>query len=287
MNGQLRFGLGARGLQREKVGMHPYSRGHRVTQKVWSGCNPGTLDRSNPQPEPRPWRGPVSERNTALFVLAHLSDEDLCNAFQAWPDYDPAHFAGEEGPRVGRGEWHGQPFTHVALRLFEVAGIRLMDEDELPDNSDLEMVLGRSLSMHAPVVFGLYEDEEMAGGGARFEGGELVYRVCIDGRLVKPARRGLSETKEIPDLDTSHWIWPHATKALREAFGDGFESPPGNDDELEEMIDAADAGPLSLADTPPIAQPTSAKAPASNPTATAAPRKRDRLRSRIRSLFGR
>ena len=229
----------------------------------------------------------MSDRNTALFVLAHLSDDDLRAAFQAWPSYDPDHFAGEEAPRVGRAQWHGQPITHVALRLFEVAGIRLMDEDALPEDSDLEMVLGRSLSKHAPVVFALYEDEAMAGGGARFEAGELAYRVCVDGRLVKPARRGLSQTKEIPDLDASDWIWPHATKALREAFGDGFDSAPSNDDELEKMILAADAAPLSLAETPAVARETSAATPEGTPTPAPASRKRDRLRSRLRGLFSR
>ena len=42
----------------------------------------------------------------------------------------------------------------------------------------------------------------------------------------------------------------NSLEALREAFGDGFDSAPGNDDDLEQMILAAQAAPLSLADTP-------------------------------------
>jgi hypothetical protein len=230
----------------------------------------------------------VSERNTGLFILGHLDDDMIRDAFQAWPEFDPAHFSGEEEPRVGRADWHGHPYTHVALRLFEVAGLRLMDDDDIPSQTDLEMILGSHLSKHFPVIFGFYEDETMAGGGARFESGALVYRVCVDGREAEPVRRSRSITKPIEDLDPSDWIWPHATEALNNAFGDGFTPTPSNDDDLEKMILAADAEPLSLADLSPSSatsatSATSAPSPPSAPTA----RRRDRLKARLRGLFQR
>ena len=222
----------------------------------------------------------MSERNTGIFVLGHLSDDEIRTAFAAWPEYDPAHFADDEIPRVGRSERSGQPYTHIALRLFEVAGFRLMDEDPLPDARDLEMVLGQELSARFPVVYALYEDEMMAGGGARFESGSLVYRVCIDGRVAQPVHRGLTDTQIIPALDPSDWIWPHASTAMQQAFGEHFSAAPTTDDELEAMILAASAQPLSLptAPTPPPSRPPESSTPR-------APRRRDRVKARLRSLL--
>ncbi len=224
----------------------------------------------------------MSDRNTGLFILGHVDDDVIQAAFQAWPEFDPVHFTGEEAPRVGRSEWHGHPYTHVALRLFEVAGLRLMDDDEIPGGDDLEMVLGSHLSRHFPVTYGFYEDETMAGGGARFEAGALVSRVCVDGRAAEPVRRSQSTTSPIEDLDPSDWIWPHATDALQAAFGDEFSPPPSNDDDLEKMILAANAAPLSLAALPPSASSAPAK---DDPPPTQ--RRRDRLKARLRGLFQR
>ena len=221
----------------------------------------------------------MSARNTGLFVLGSPSDEIIRNAFQAWPEFDPAHFAGDESPRIGRAEHAGQPYTHIALRLFEVAGLRLMDEDAIPEASDLEMVLGRALSEHFPVVYALYEDETMAGGGARFESGALVYRVCIDGRVAHPVRRARTDTTVIPALDPSDWIWPHASEALQAAFGPDFRSPPTTDDDLEAMILAADAQVLTL--------PAKQVAPEPEPETRPTERRRDRVKARLRSLLGR
>ena len=82
------------------------------------------------------------------------------NAFQALVEFDPRTLPMTRAPH-GRAEHAGQPYTHIALRLFEVAGLRLMDERH-PEATDLEMVLGRVLSEHFPVVYALYEDETMA-----------------------------------------------------------------------------------------------------------------------------
>ncbi|HCH62994.1 MAG: hypothetical protein CL927_10135 [Deltaproteobacteria bacterium] len=224
----------------------------------------------------------MSERNTGIFVLGHLSDDEIRAAFAAWPEYDPAHFADDETPRVGRSERSGQPYTHIALRLFEVAGFRLMDENALPGARDLEMVLGQALSERFPVVYALYEDETMAGGGARFESGSLVYRVCIDGRVARPVRRALSDTQVIPSLDPSDWIWPHASTALQQAFGAQFSAAPTTDDDLEVMILAARAEPLSL---PAAATPLpSSTEPSGSPTQPPS-RRRDRVKARLRSLL--
>lgn len=220
----------------------------------------------------------MSARNTALLVLGHLPAAAVVDAFRQWPDFDPRHFAGDECPRVGHTDWHGTAVTHVALRLFEVAGIRLLDEDPTPEPDDLEMVLGRALSLHHPVVFALYEDETMAGGGARFEAGRLVHRTCIDGRRATPVRRDLLATTPLADLDPSDWIWPHASEALQAAFGPGLRQPPRTDDDLEALILAADAQPVVLG-----ARPTP---PRSVPPASA-PRRRDRLRASLRSWLKR
>lgn len=222
----------------------------------------------------------MSTRNTGLFILGSVSDDTVARAFAAWSDYDPAHFAGEEGPRVGRTTWHGQPVTHVALRLFEVAGLRLMSEDALPEASDLEMVLGRSLSALHPVVYAFYEDEQMAGGGARFEGGRLTYRVAVDGQVAIPIRRTLDDTRPIEELDASHWIWPHASRALADAFPTGFTSAPEDDDTIEQLILAAQAAPITLLDAP--APPPPADAPAGPRT-----RRRDRLKSALKGWMRR
>jgi hypothetical protein len=222
----------------------------------------------------------MSARNTGLFVLGPVSDDRIRAAFHAWPSYAPEHFAGEEAPRVGRTVWQGVDITHIALRVFEVAGLRLMDEDPIPDPTDLEMVLGRELSRDAPVVYAFYEDETMAGGGARFDRGTLTYRTCIDGRVAHPVRRDLQATTRIPDLDPSDWIWPHASRALSAAFADHLTPAPTTDDDLEQLILAANAKPLvpgaAPSRTPEPAEPEAPKQ-----------RRRDRLRSRLSGWLGR
>lgn len=224
----------------------------------------------------------MSARNTGVFVLGELSEEAIASAFMAWPEFAASHFAGEEAPRVGHTTWHEQPVTHVALRLFEVAGFRLMDEDGLPETSDLEMVLGRELSKHFPVVYAFYEDEIMAGGGARFEGGELVYRECVDGQVAIPIQRSLDATRPIPDLDPSDWIWPHATRCLTQAFPADFVHPPEDDDAVEKMILDAKAEAIVLPEKARSAPARSA--PEETPGRA---RKRDRVKRAFRGWLKR
>lgn len=219
----------------------------------------------------------MSARNTGLFVHGHVPPEAIVRALRAWSGFSTDTFAGEEGPRVGHAEWSGQPTTHVALRVFEVAGFRLLDEDDIPEDDDLEMVLGRELSRaHGPVVLAQYEDEAMAGGGARFEAGRLVYRCCIDGRDTRPVRRDLDGTAELTDLDASHWIWPLASEALGSAFGAHWPTAPRSDDDLERLIIDARAAAV------PLDQPSE-----QNPSAPPRKRKRDRLKGWLSRTLGR
>jgi len=220
----------------------------------------------------------MSARNTGLFVLGHVSASVVAEALAAWPEYALEHFAGEEAPRVGRTTWHDQPVTHVALRVFEVMGFRLLTEDRIPDATDLEMVLSAQLSSQFPVVVATYEDEVMAGGGARFENGALVYRMCVDGQQAIPTCRTLEGTHPIEDLDPSDWIWPHASAALTGAFPVGFHNPPQDDDALEQLILGAGAKAIPLAPHPSVSKEGSA------PSGL---RKRDRVKRALRGWFSR
>jgi hypothetical protein len=218
----------------------------------------------------------VSERNTGLFVAGHLPDGAVAAALAQWPGFSPEHFTGAEGPRVGRGTRDGRPYTHVALRVFEVAGLRLLDEDQAPPEDDLECVLGRALSASGGrAVFAFYDEEQAAGGAAVFVDGQRVSRCCFDARDTAPVRRDDSGTTRLQDLDPSDWIWVPASDtieaALRPLVGPGVRT----DDELEALIEAAAAEPISLA----------APSPAPEPAGASRERKRDKLKGVLRRLW--
>lgn len=216
----------------------------------------------------------MSARNTGLFLLGTVSPSVVAEALSAWPEYAPEHFAGAEGPRVGHATWHGQPVTHVALRVFEVMGFRLLNEESIPDPDDLEMVLGRELSRSHPVIFASYDDELMAGGAARFESGALRYRDCVEGQAAIPTRRTLHGAHPIEDLDPSLWIWPHASAALSGAFAPELSPAPKDDDDIEQLVLQAKAQPIPLHSRPPP-----------SPAPTPRTRKRDRVRRALRGWW--
>jgi hypothetical protein len=220
----------------------------------------------------------VSARNTGLFVAGHIQDEAVAAALAQWPGFQPAHFAGAEGPRVGRSSRHGLPYTHVALRLFEVAGLRLLDDDEPPPADDLECVLGQALSAGGGrAVFAFYDEEQAAGGAAVFVDGQRVSRCCFDARDTAPVRRDDEGTTRLRDLDASDWIWVPASDTIEAALEPVVGPGVRTDDELEALIEGAEARPISLV------------APSPAPSAPEAPRerKRDRLKGALRRLWDR
>lgn len=223
----------------------------------------------------------MSERNTGLFLPGHLSAERLKAAFLACSAAPLEHLVGPEAPRLGHG-LRGQPYTHVGLRLFEVAGLRLLDEDDVPGPDDLEVQLGVALSAAAGrAVFAVYEEEQGYGGVAIFEAGRLVERRCFDARGTAPVRRDLTGAAVLRGLDPSDWIWRPASEAIEAALlplvGPGVRT----DDELLALIEGASASPVALPGRPAPAVPRTGGAP------EPPPRKRDRLLGLARGLLRR
>lgn len=215
----------------------------------------------------------MSARNTGLFLPGHVPPETVARAFRQSRGIDPELLTGPEAPRVGHGTWQGRRYTHVALRLFEVAGLRLMDEDALPDEDDLELLLGRRLSApQGRAVFAFYDEETAAGGAAVFADGRLVSRCCYDARDTAPVCRDLDATTELVGLDPSDWIWRPASDTLDRALAPLVGPGIRTDDELSTLIRLAGATPISLA----------APAPAPAPPPAPRRRKRDRLWALVR-----
>ncbi len=197
----------------------------------------------------------MSDRNTGLFVAGHVPVEAVAELLARAPGATGEGLVGEEGPRVGHGEWQGHAFTHVALRLFEVGGLLLMDRTEVPDSRELEVHLGAGLSREAGhAVYLFYDEERGAGGHARFQDGRLVSRVAFDGRSFTEVVRDLDGERPVEDLDPSDWLWPLIGEAVeagaRPVLGPGVRT----DDDLEAIIRAAGSTPIPR-EAPPVAAP--------------------------------
>ncbi len=208
----------------------------------------------------------MSERNVGLFVPGHLTPEHVARALLDTPGVDPAELQGEEAPRVGHGTWKGRPYTHVGLRLFEVGGLLLFDGKEVPGADEVEMRLGAALSRQAgSAVYLRYDDEAAVGGHARFEAGRLVSRAAIDGRESRPVLRHLSGERLLEGVDASDWVWTPIAEAVadgaRPIFGDGVR----NDDDIEALIEAAAAKPISLQNVRSAPAPAAAAPQAARP----------------------
>ena len=223
----------------------------------------------------------MSERSTGLFLPGHVPGPALAAFLAQAPGISPADLRGEEAPRVGHGERGGRPYTHLALRLFEVGGLALMEQERPPGPEELEMWLGERLSRaYGLALFAHYDDERGAGGHALFRDGALVSRAVIDGRLDRPVRRGLGAEEPLANVDPSDWVWPHIAEAVEAGttalFGPGVRT----DDDLAAIIQAAAAAPVT--DTPRAAAP---QAPAEPPVHSGA-RKRDKLKGALKGLLG-
>ena len=223
----------------------------------------------------------MSERNTGLFLPGHLSPAQLQAAFLGCSAAPLEHLVGPEAPRLGHGQ-RGGPYTHVGLRLFEIAGLRLLDEAETPGDDDLEVQLGVALSRVAGrAVFAVYEEEQGYGGAPAFAAGRLVSRACFDARGTAPVALDLTGERVLRGLDPSDWIWRPASEAIEAALSPLVGPGVRTDDELLSLIEGAAAVELALPQRPAPAATRSAEPP--GPPA----RKRDRLLGLARGLLRR
>ncbi len=201
----------------------------------------------------------MSDRNTGLFAAGHVPLAAVAELLSRAPGGDAKFLVGEEGPRVGHGEWKGQAFTHVALRLFEVGGLLLMEQASPPDSRELEVHLGMGLSRLAThAVYLFYDEERGAGGHARFQDGRLVSRVVLDGRGFTEVMRDLEGEHAVGDLDPTDWLWPLIAESVQDGALPVLGSGVRTDDDLEAIIRAAGSEPLVREGTTPVQQPQSA-----------------------------
>jgi hypothetical protein len=221
----------------------------------------------------------MSARNTGLFVPGHLDAQVFHDLFRKLPELPPAFLEGEEAPRLHHGERRVDgrvyPFSHIALRLFEVAGLRLLDEDSLPGDEDIEVALGIGLSsLQGEAIYLRYDEEQGMGGAVRFLDGTLVARTCIDGRPTQPVRRELGRTVDLVGLDPSDWIWELAGDAV-EAAATPIVGPGIRDDNTLEALIAL-GSPAPQATGGPTAGPANPAAP---------PRRREKLKAWLRGIL--
>lgn len=219
----------------------------------------------------------MSERNTGLFLPGHVPAADIGALLWQAPGVNPEELRGDEALRVGHGTRDGRAYTHVGLRLFEVGGLLLLDQQDLPAEDELERVLGESLSArHGQAVFLFYDEVNAAGGHARFEAGRLVSRLMYDARGNVPVRRTMEREEALSGLDPSDWVWVPSADAV--AAGAAPILGPGirDDDDIAKLIEGAAAVAIE--------PPTLAAKPA---VGNATPPRPSRLRSLFRKLRGR
>ncbi len=223
----------------------------------------------------------MSDRNTGLFLPGHVPASAIGEVLWGAPGVNVDELRGDEALRVGHGTRDGRPYTHVGLRLFEVGGLLLLDQQDLPGADDLERVLGEALSArHGHAVYLFYDEVNAAGGHARFEAGRLVSRLVYDGRGSVPVRRTLLREEVLAGLDPSDWVWVPGADAVEAGatplFGPGIR----DDDAIEALIVAAAAVALE----PPVS--SGRTAPSSGTAAQSGPARPSRLRGLLRKLRG-
>jgi len=198
----------------------------------------------------------MSERNTALLLSGHVPAERVAAAVRAAFGPLLAELTGEEVPRLGHGIRVGRDFTLVAIRLFEVGGLRILEDAALPGPDDLEHALGRTLSSGGGNALFVHHDEERgAGGHALFRNGQLAGRRFYDGRGLGPVLRDMDGEHEIAEPDEGDWIWDLIGDAVEEGTAPIVGPGVRTDDDLEAVIKAASALPLDLTAPPPAPAP--------------------------------
>jgi hypothetical protein len=201
----------------------------------------------------------MSDRNTALLLRGHVPAPTVAAAVRAAFGPLLAELTGGETPRLGHGERLGQPFTLLSLRLFEVAGLRVLDEGEMPDSDEAEVALAAALSAGGgAAVYVHYDEERGAGGHALWRNGELASRRYYDGRGFGPVLRDLEGEHEIAEPDEGDWIWDLIGDAVEEGATPVLGPGVRTDDDLEAVIQAGGAEPLDLTAPPPPPPPATA-----------------------------
>jgi len=202
----------------------------------------------------------MSERNTALLLTGHVPAERVAAAIRSAFGPLLAELTGDECPRLGHGTRLGQDFTLVAVRLFEVGGLRILEDPALPGRDDLEQALGCALSSGGGAAVFVHHDEERgAGGHALFRNGQLAGRRFYDGRGLGPVLRDLDGEHEIAEPDEGDWIWDLIGDAVEEGTAPIVGRGVRTDDDLEAVIKAASPLPLDLTAPPPDPAPAPAR----------------------------
>ena len=229
----------------------------------------------------------MSDRNTGIFLPGHIDPAAIARVFAGLESMEPQVWSGAEAPRVGHGTHAGHDYTHVALRFFEIAGIPVLDLDATPGPESVDVELGEALSRIAgSAVYLFYDEENAAGGAARFESGALVDRECWDGREFMPIHRHMHGAQVVEGLDPSDFIWKPASAAMERMSAPLLGSGVITDDEIEALIERAGASPVvvvsEVADNTPAPTPPPAPAPASRPSS-----RRQKLRGLLRRIKSR
>jgi hypothetical protein len=225
----------------------------------------------------------MSERNTGLFLPGHVPADEIGALLWRAPGVNPEELRGDEALRVGHGTRDGRPYTHVGLRLFEVGGLLLLDQQDLPAADEVERVLGETLSArHGQAVYLFYDEVNAAGGHARFEQGQLVSRLMYDGRGNVPVRRTLDAEEALSGLDPSDWVWVPGANAVEAGAAPILGPGIRDDDDINKLIEAA----ASVAIEPPTRAAPGVKTGA-KPSGVGAPERPSRLRGLVRKLLGR
>jgi hypothetical protein len=200
----------------------------------------------------------MSDRNTGLFLPGHVPAAEIGRLLWGAPGINVDDLRGDEALRVGHGTWEGRAYTHVALRLFEVGGLLLLDQHEALGPDELERLLGEALSRaHGQAVYLFYDEVNAAGGHARFEGGRLVSRLFYDARGSAPVRRTLDREEVLTGLDPSDWVWVPGADAVEAGATPLFGTGIRDNYTIAALVEAAAATPLEppAKATPPKAAP--------------------------------
>lgn len=231
----------------------------------------------------------MSDRNTGLFLPGHIAPAEIARVFAGLESMEPQVWSGVEAPRVGHGTHAGHDYTHVALRFFELAGLPVLDLDDVPGAESVDVELGEVLSRIAgSAVYLFYDEENAAGGAARFEDGALVDRECWDGRELMPIFRHMRGAETVEGLDPSDFIWKPASAAMERMSEPLLGLGVITDDEIEALIEGAGAKPVVVvsgaegAARAPAPAPVPAPVPASRPSS-----RREKLRGLLRRIKSR
>ncbi len=182
----------------------------------------------------------MSSRNTGIFVSGHIAPDAIADVLWTPHGLNPRDFVGDEAIRAGQGTVDDVSYTLVTARVFAIAGFAMLDRPELPEEADIEMVIGAVLSKaFGTVVFLAYDDERGWGGFARFKNGRCEERQAIDARGTQPVKRTMTGDVVLSGIDESEWIWPDLSRLVeagaQPVLGPGIQT----DDDIEKRVVAA------------------------------------------------